>query len=228
MAKIIRANNRQTPVPNEAFLTLDKWHKDLQEYVLLESRRLGESLFYERRSREFSLLDGAPEKKRVIGLHAMVRAFAAVYLQRPHMVMANNPNSILRENIPVFSSGHKFSPYLASAMLVYKINEHANRSVSSANLMRFRYHVAMLIAATIAGSRSLPNAESKLADKFCDKILDTSLDAAKFSRAIDTAFRLAEQTEKDFLGKRDFSRGNSPVRSSDFTEMLMGQIYPSR
>ncbi|QNN76564.1 AIPR family protein [Pseudoxanthomonas mexicana] len=228
VAKIIRANNRQTPVPNEAFLTLDKWHKDLQEYVLLESRRLGESLFYERRSREFSLLDGAPEKKRVIGLHAMVRAFAAVYLQRPHMVMANNPNSILRENVHVFGGGHKFSPYLASAMLVYKINEHANRSASSADLMRFRYHVAMLIAATMAGSRSLPSADSKLADKFCDQIIDVSLNESRFSKAVGTAFLLAERTEKDFLRERDFSRGNSPVRSSDFTEMLIGQIYPSR
>lgn len=228
VTKIIRANNRQTPVPNEAFLALEQWHKDLQEYVSIESRRLGESLFYERRSREFSLLDTAPEKKRVIGLHGMVRAFAAVYMQRPHMVIANNPNSILRENALLFNSGHKFSPYLASAILVYKINEHANGSPVCSDLMRFRYHVAMLIALTISGSRMLPAADSKQVDAFCDKVIEKALDGGVFDLAVNTAFALAQETEKKFLKTRNFSRGNSPVRSSEFTEMLIGEIFPAR
>lgn len=229
VAKIIRANNRQTPVPNEAFLTLDKWHKDLQEYVYLESRRLGESLFYERRSREFSLLDNAPEKKRIVGLHGMVRAYAAVYMQRPHMVNANNPSSIIREkgSASVFGDDHHFAPYLASAMLIYKINEYANRDRYASEVMRFRYHVAMLMAAGICGARALPNPSAKKADEYCDKLLSLALDTARFATAVSTAFQLAEAAEREFLGKRDFSRGNSPVRSAEFTELLLERLFPA-
>ncbi|WP_414547943.1 AIPR family protein [Stenotrophomonas forensis] len=231
VSKIIRANNRQTPVPNEAFLTLDKWHKDLQEYVSLESKRIGESLYYERRSREFTLLDDAPDKKRVVGLHGMVRAYAAVFMQKPHMVMANNPSSILREkgSVAVFGKDHKFSPYLASAMLVYKINEHANGNPRGAHLMRFRFHVAMLIAAVIANDRVLPIASAKSVDKLCDSILEVCMAPEKFSLAVTTAFKLAEQAEKDFLYRREHrsqnARGNSPARSSNFTEFLLDRVF---
>ncbi|WP_295843537.1 AIPR family protein [uncultured Xanthomonas sp.] len=227
VSKIIRANNRQTPVPNEAFLTLDKWHKDLQEYVSLESKRVGESLYYERRSREFSLLDDAPDKKRVIGLHGMVRAYAAVFMQKPHMVIANNPSSILREkgSIVVFGSDHKFSPYLASAMLVYKINEHANGKRHGPEVVRFRFHVAMLIACVVSGGKNLPMPNAKAVDKLCDDIISVCLSATKFSQAVNTAFKLAEEAEKEFLLRRDFSKGNSPARSAQFTDFLIGKLY---
>lgn len=222
VGKIIRANNRQTPVPNEAFLALETWHKKLQEYVSIESKRLGENLFYERRSREYSLLDQAPEKKRVIGLHGMIRAYSGTYLQRPHMVIANNPTEILRtRGDHLFSEKHQFGPYLASAMLLYKIQEHLNNVDFNSFLQKHKYHVAMLLAAGINGHMSLPDPKSKQSTTLADNIFAFCMNQTKFIESLGIAVKFTTSAHNDFVKVKGFAQRNPPLRSSEFTEHLL-------
>ncbi|OOW58413.1 hypothetical protein Xant_14265 [Xanthomonas cissicola] len=69
----------------------------------------------------------------------------------------------------------------------------------------------------------MPNA--KAVDKLCDDIMSVCLSANKFSQSVNTAFKLAEEAEKEFLLRRDFSKGNSPARSVQFTDFLIEKIY---
>lgn len=54
IANLIRSTNRQTPVPDEAFVSLEKFHKRLQEYYKRYGQTCHEKIYYERRSKEFS------------------------------------------------------------------------------------------------------------------------------------------------------------------------------
>jgi hypothetical protein len=225
VSKIIRANNKQTPVPNEAFLALEKWHKKLQEYVSIESKRLGENLFYERRSREYSLLDHAPEKKRIIGLHGMIRAYTAAYLQRPHMVTANNPTEILRHRgHQIFGEMHQFGPYLMSAMLIYKIQEHLNKVDSNLFLQKHKYHVAMLLVIGINGNTNLPDPKSKKATALSDLVLGFCMNGPKFLESLRIAVQFTKSIHEEFVRTRGFNQGNPPLRASEFSEYLLQQF----
>ncbi|TLS18723.1 MAG: hypothetical protein FDZ72_07810 [Betaproteobacteria bacterium] len=222
VGKIIRANNKQTPVPNEAFLALEKWHKKLQEYVSIESKRIGENLFYERRSREYSLLDHAPEKKRIIGLHGMIRAYTGAFLQRPHMVIANNPTEILRtRGDHLFDENHQFGPYLASAMLIYKIQEHLNGIDSNSFLQKHRYHIAMLLTAGINNSANLPDPRSKHANNLSDKILEFCMNKSNFIETLKIALKFTKKLHTEFTRTRGYTQGNPPLRSGEFSEYLL-------
>ena len=222
VGKIIRANNRQTPVPNEAFLTLEKWHKKLQEYVSIESKRLGENIFYERRSREYSLLDQAPEKKRIIGLHGMIRAYTGAFLQRPHMVIANNPTEILRtRGDHLFGENHQFGPYLASAMLIYMIQEQLNRIDTNSFLQKHKYHIAMLLVAGINKNIVLPDPRSKQANKLADDILSFCMDKSKFVDTLRVAIKFAKSIHDEFVRARGYTPRNPPLRSGEFSEYLL-------
>lgn len=221
---IIRANNRQTPVPEEAFLTLNKWHKDLQDYFEAESSSIGERLLYERRSREFAAATGMVDKKRVIGLHALVRAFSATFLQKPHMVQANNPTSILKQSSgSIFSEKHKHAPYFASALLVFKITQWANENKKHHALLRYRYHVAMIIV-TALSDRTVPSADKKDVITISDKVIKVALNTEKFSGAISEAFDLVARSERESIDRRHARSGNSPIRSSEFTDKLISII----
>lgn len=222
VSKIIRANNKQTPVPNEAFLALEKWHKKLQEYVSIESKRLGENLFYERRSREYSLLDHAPEKKRIIGLHGMIRAYTAAYLQRPHMVKANNPTEILRNRgNQIFGEMHQFGPYLMSAMLLYKIQEYLNKVDSNSFLQKHKYHVAMLLVVGKNGGTALPDPKSKQATTLSDQVHNFCMNAGKFGESLKIAAQFTQSAHDEFVSKRGFTQGNPPLRAAEFTDYLL-------
>ncbi|WP_375592317.1 AIPR family protein [Chitiniphilus eburneus] len=228
VSKVIRANNRQTPVPNEAFLALEAWHKSLQEHISIESKRIGETIFYERRSREYTLLDRTPEKKRIIGLHGMIRAYTAAFLQRPHMVIANNPTEILRSRgDQIFEKNHKFGPYLVAAMLIYKIQEHINKSEGNSFLQKYKYHAAMLLVVGIHKSTDLPDPKSKQANKLSDAVLTFCINQEKFSGALKIAIEFIKESHDKYIKTRESNSRNPPSRSGDFSEYLLREFSNS-
>lgn len=99
ISKIVKATNRQTPVPDEAFIALDTYHKRLQEVFELYSRELPLKVYYERRSGEFNLLEMPVNNYQIINLHSLIRAVTCTYFQAAYMVYNNNPaNYILVSN----------------------------------------------------------------------------------------------------------------------------------
>ena len=120
ISSLIRSTNRQTPVPDEAFVSLEKFHKRLQEYYLRYSENCFEALYYERRSKEFSNGYHRVEKPRVINLHSQIRSFTSIMLGEPQLAMSNNPTTILKEHKDkIFLDTHKYSSYFFSSLLLF-------------------------------------------------------------------------------------------------------------
>lgn len=226
VSRIIRANNRQTPVPNEAFLTLETWHKKLQEFFSIESKRFGDVLFYERRSKEFTLLPDAPERKRVFGLHSITRSFAAVFLQKPHMVMANNTNEIIKSQAPyLFKADHKYGPYLASAMLMFKLHELLDQTNNSYFAVKHRYQLAMLYCCCVGKSTKIPLANQNKAADLADSIGTSFNNPEVFKNKISDIIEFIKKSRADFVEEFGYNKRNPPLRSSDFTDFLVTKIH---
>lgn len=226
---IIKANNRQTPIPNEAFVALQDWHKRLQEYISVESRRIGDILFYERRSKEFTLLEQAPEKKRIIGLHSLIRSYTSTVLQKPHSVIANNPNEILRSRAgQLFAADHGHGLYFASALLLYKIGEHLGSMPKDGFTYRHRYHIAMLFCVEVANFQSLPLPNSKAATKLADEMISKIMNADIFSENVKNIAAFVKLRHSDFKKANGFTPRNPPMRSADFTDFLIGSFVNSQ
>lgn len=122
IASIIRSTNRQTPVPDEAFASLEKFHKRLQDYYHAFPSDAKDRLFYERRSKEYSSSGVFIERPRIVNLHAQIRAFASVMLGEPQIVMSRNPSTILKDHeAKLFVDGHKYSPYFAAAFILFRL-----------------------------------------------------------------------------------------------------------
>ncbi|GGZ54409.1 AIPR family protein [Paraglaciecola chathamensis] len=120
ISSLIRSTNRQTPVPDEAFVSLEKFHKRLQEYYLRYSESCFEALYYERRSKEFSNGINRVEKPRIVNLHSQIRSFTSVMLGEPQLAMSNNPTTILKEHKgKIFLDTHKYSSYFFSSLLLF-------------------------------------------------------------------------------------------------------------
>lgn len=190
ITRIIRATNRQTPVPEEAFITLEKFHKRLQEFYTHISLELPEKLYYERRSKEYANSENRIEKARIVNLHSQIRTFTAVFLTEPHLVYNNNPNEILRtRHDKIFQDQHSYYPYFVSNYLLYNFQRLVDNGKISPGFVLFRYYVIMIYRVLATKSFKYPWLNSKDIDRYCGDIVKTLNDEDKkielFNKSID-------------------------------------------
>lgn len=119
ISKIIRSTNRQTPVPDEAFVSLEKFHKRLQQFYKTFAVDAPHALYYERRSREYSGSE-LIERFRIVNLHSQIRTFSAIILGEPYLQSTKNPSSILKiHRDTMFKEDHKYVAYYLSSLLLF-------------------------------------------------------------------------------------------------------------
>ena len=82
MSKIIRANNRQTTVGNEAFEILSPFHKYLEEFYIAESKKHSIDLFYERRSNQYD--HDNLTRSSYVTLASQIKSLVAMFFYEPH------------------------------------------------------------------------------------------------------------------------------------------------
>lgn len=145
ISSIVKATNRQSPVPEEAFVALNKYHKELQLLFGEYSKDMPLEMFYERRSGEE---DDIKEKKgayQVVTLHGIIRAFESVYCQNPNMVYGRNPANILKsQNEHLFCKSHKPEVYYLASYLFVKFVSMQQSEKFSKHDYALRFYVMML------------------------------------------------------------------------------------
>jgi hypothetical protein len=167
---LIRSTNRQTPVPDEAFVSLEKFHKRLQEYYKRYGQDCFEKLYYERRSKELSNGSERIEKQRIINLHAQIRSFISIIWGEPQLAMSNNPTSILKEhNSKMFNEDHKYLPYYLSSLLMFLFYRNTEDSKISKKYVVSRYWICWITRVLTFKSLDTGNLNSDKTEKNVNK-----------------------------------------------------------
>lgn len=178
--RIIKANNFQTPVPDEAFITLEKFHKRLQEFYITESNNLPEKLYYERRSKEYQNSENRINRSRIINLHNQIRSFTAIFLALPQLVYNNNPTEILRkQNKNIFQERHQFEPYFTANYILFYFSQEINNGNISASYGLFRYYIGMIYKVLATKRLGSPWFNSKEMIQHCRLIIESLNDEAR-------------------------------------------------
>ncbi len=230
ITKIIKANNFQTPVPDEAFITLNKFHKRLQEFYKVMSDELPEKLYYERRSKEYQNMDIRIEKNRIINLHSQIRAFTAIFLASPQLVYNNNPTEILRQKRNViFKDNHHFEPYFTSNYILF----HFYREVTLGNIPSsyglFRYYIGMIFKILSTNKLKNPYFNSKDIITFSKTIINDLNNEHKrkelFNKSI-IILKKAIEEEKEKYTK--YIAVQRLIRTTSFKDEVFNQLKKSR
>ncbi|MDR0833392.1 MAG: AIPR family protein [Candidatus Symbiothrix sp.] len=221
ITRIIRATNRQTPVPEEAFITLEKFHKRLQEFYSHISVELPEKLYYERRSKEYANSEQRIEKARIVNLHSQIRAFTAVFLSAPHLVYNNNPTEILRRReFQIFQEDHTFYPYFLSNYLLFNFQKLIDIGKLNSDYALFRYYAIMIYRILASKSMKIPWLNSRDAERYCSNIVASLDDENKkiglFNRSIDIIKKAI---------KEERAIKNGPVRNIIRTLQFKDRIF---
>lgn len=173
ISKIVKVTNRQSPVPDEAFIALDTYHKKLQEIFELYSKELPIKIYYERRSGEFDLVDIPATNYQNVNLHSLIRAVTCTYFQAAYMVYNNNPANILRNRKSVlFQKDHKPEIYYISNYLLAYFNLMVKDKKFSSYSYKFRFYIPMIVKILLSKNIKVPRLNSNEVEKDAINIIE--------------------------------------------------------
>lgn len=212
IAAIIRATNRQTEVRAEQLLALSDFQKKLERYF--ETFPDGKILYYERRSRQFSNLQGI-EKTRIVTPSNLIRAFASMFLEEPHRTTRNYKALRDRVGDTIFGSDHRLEPYYLAAAAQYRLEFLFRNQLLDAKYKPARYHI-LLAFRMLSNPSKTPRMNSHEMQRFCDEMMEVIWD----SNAAERNFQLAARAV-DEVAKGNFHRDH--IRTLPFTEALLSE-----
>ena len=225
IASLIRSTNRQTPVPDEAFVSLERFHKRLQEYYKRYSQSCFEKLYYERRSKEFSNSIERVEKPRIINLHGQIRAFTSIILGEPQLAMANNPTSILKEHEgKMFQDEHIYTPYFLSSLLLYLFYRYSEAGKVSKKYIISRYWICWIARVLLFKNIDIGPMNSEKTEKKCDRLIE-SLGEVNFSVSVfRDAIKIFEDAKKEHKSVHGRQRNAQLVRLKSFRDLVKKKL----
>lgn len=173
ITSIVRATNRQSPVPEEAFVALDTYHKELQMMMDEYSKDMPLEIFYERRSGEEDTISNKHGKYQKVTLHGLIRAITSVYFQDAHVVYNNNPANILRNRKDkLFCKEHKQECYYIAAYLFVEFVYLQQKKVLSRKDYSFRFYIIMVVRSLVVKSINVPELSSREIEKQNAELID--------------------------------------------------------
>lgn len=206
MSKIIRANNRQTTVSNEAFEILSPFHKYLEEFYISQSKKYGINLYYERRSNQYepdNLL-----RSNYITISNQIKSVIAMYLNEPINASQRYFGELLQlYKSKLFLESDMGYPYFISGLTLNLVENSFNEKQIPKNYKRFKYHIIMLLR-IILTQFDVPLFNSKKMEKEGEELITKLLDKNVFSKAITEALKIIDKNlEENTNGFRN-AHGN--------------------
>lgn len=225
ISSIIRSTNRQTPVPDEAFVSLEKFHKRLQEYYKRFSEECCETLYYERRSKEFSGGFDRIERPRIVNLHGLIRSFTSIMLGEPQLAMSQNPTMILKEHGgKLFKDDHKYSPYFLASLLLYLFFVLSEEGKISKKYVISRYWICWIVRVLLSKSIDIGQINSSKTDKHCEALISKLEDRQFTTSLFRQAANLFENSKRIHREEHGRQLNKQLVRLKSFREIVKRQL----
>lgn len=209
ISSIVKATNRQTEVREEQLLALSDYQKKVENYFA--SFDEGQRLYYERRSRQYGNVGGI-EKTRIVTPGALIKAFAAMFLEEPHRATRSYRRILDRVGTDLFASNDRLDPYYLAALASYRLEYLFRNYVLEGVYRSARYEI--LFALRLGELPSpLPPMNSNQIEKLCRPVIERLWDGTE-SEAM---FRKAARA---VYNAADGDLENAPLRTEPFTELL--------
>jgi hypothetical protein len=213
---VIKATNRQTQVTEDQLFALWDFPKKLEVYFQTFDGK--QKLYYERRSRQYNSVEHI-EKVRVVNMTTLVRAYASIFLERPHRTTRNYKALLKSVGTEIFGKDHKLEPYYLSAFANYRLEYMFRNQLLASDLKPARYHILLAFRMLQNPVQSLPHFGSREMASFCEKLLHVLWNDEQAKSGFEDAANAV----------RTVSGGNlhrDHIRTETFTDSLTQHLKP--
>ncbi|MEZ4988854.1 MAG: AIPR family protein [Saprospiraceae bacterium] len=209
IGKIILATNKQTEIPDEAFLAINKFNKELQEYYqyIAKDMNLPYQLFYERRQREYYAEN--INKSYIISIYDQILSYNAIILGRPDFCYKRKSREIYKELTQkgnIFSLEHSPFPYFTSSYILFVIDKYFNNDLIPHQYRKYRYYLGYIYRSLIMKETKMKLGNKRQVELDCRGILNTINVNRDSENLFEEAIRVLENSQMVFKpsGKKRF------------------------
>lgn len=219
ITEVIKSTNRQTAVLDEAFESLKKIHKKIQDYF--DAIDIEHKLYYERRSREFDNTSGI-NRHKVVTLTTLLNAYMAMFLGEPHSTHRYYGELLKSYKGRLFNENDKPILYYTAAWCLYKVDYILATDDKFYAIRKYRYHIILLISYLAAKRPSKLHPSSNEAEKYCKAICACINDDKRFKDVMAIAANIIIEALKKMPIIN--VNNNNPLRRKEFTNLLLANF----
>lgn len=204
--KIIKSTNKSNEVKDEAFESLGKYHKELEEFFSAKNKNMNDEnkVYYERRSKQYQFDNIA--KNQIITLGSCVRAYLGMFYREPHSVHRYYGELLnaYREKYRLFqkSKNSGLELYHIAALLDKKIYKYLSLKKENFN---FRPHLLMLFKEKNAPKLHIDSPKFFL-EKDCASLYEIILNENKLQKELDSLYDILISTIKENNNKYNLDK----------------------
>lgn len=145
---ITLATNSQTPVKREQLAASSQFQKNLEDYY--NSQDMGVKLVYERRTNQYA--SSEVPKTRIITVPNQIKAFASMFLRRPHRVTSYYGELIKnlgKTDAEIFNPEHQQLTYYLAGLTLYRLESLFRSGGIDTSNKKLRFFILMVFLLSI-------------------------------------------------------------------------------
>jgi hypothetical protein len=212
---IIQATNNQTEVRKEELLALSNYQKKLQDFYDSFDDDLDHRLYYERRSGEFDS-DHSIENTRVISIRKQIKAFASVFLEKPHVAARYYGTLLDRIGEDIFLENHSQWPYYVSSLCLYWLEFMTRNNIIDRKFNKFRFHISYAFRIQNKG-RDYPRLNSNNIKYYCKDIKNLLSDRDTAVESLSSVIDTLQSLDVNFNDRDE-------AKNSDLVDRVEGHF----
>ncbi len=214
--QIIKATNRQTEVKLEAFESLTKFHRTLEDFYASFGKDENRRLYYERRSKQYENTPVKPTS--IISLATQAKSFLGMFLNEPHSTHRYYGEILENNRDRLFLESHSTFPYYAAGLANSRLERFFRTKELPTAMRRFKHHLLLLFRLAVDWVET-PPLESKKAEEYAKNLCEVLWDEAKSLRQ----FKDNLQQLNSYLGSF-----NGDQRQADRLRAFTTHLMPSQ
>ncbi len=166
---IVKGTNRQNIVYEEAFETIRRYHKELEDFFNIMQTEGFCKVYYERRSKQYAR-DNTVKPYQKISFRVLIQSMVAMYMNHVEISHRHESKLISDYKDKLFVEGQSYFPYYVAALLASNL-EYIMKQDHSLNDMRpYKMHLLFLIQEMSMGPA--PDIDDKeRIEEYCKKLL---------------------------------------------------------
>ena len=166
---IVKGTNRQNIVYEEAFETIRKYHKELEDFFNIMQTEGFCKVYYERRSKQYAR-DNMIKPYQKVSFRVLIQSMVAMYMNHVETSHRHESKLISDYKDKLFVEGQSYYPYYVAALLASNLEYIMKQDYSLKDMQPYKMHLLFLIQELSMGPAPDINDRDKV-EEYCKKLL---------------------------------------------------------
>ncbi len=220
---IVKANNRQNIVYEEAFEIMREFHKNLEEFVSTKfTSEKDNRIYYERRSKQYM---NNPLVKAInkFNFRTLIQSFVSIFMKAPHLGIRHE--KILLEDFKneIFLDKQSLLPYYLSVYINFQFEKGFLSGRVIKKYRTFKNQIMLIYTVLLAEGFPPSINNEKSIDAYCQR-LEEVIAKDKEYKYLKEACDYYEIIEVEWVKEKGESFRNAIKDSDKFTEFLLSNL----